>query len=213
MTNPGTVCPARRKAVSDNNVHLGAPAVSHCLFSLPFAIVTRPQLLFHCLQNSLCTLAYSIHSSCWPQDKCSALFSEGLSPPRRDRYEAAASPRSTSTPLTMFRTLAKSQLLTSHTQASKVSVLGGAGGIGQPLSLLMKLNPRVTELALYDIKGGPGSQSSIMCTNRSSQIARCRRRYQSYQYQEHSEGLPARRQWPEGMSYGLRYCLDPSRRP
>ena len=41
-------------------------------------------------------------------------------------------------------------------QASKVAVLGGAGGIGQPLSLLMKLNPRVTELALYDIKGGPG---------------------------------------------------------
>lgn len=41
-------------------------------------------------------------------------------------------------------------------QATKVAVLGGAGGIGQPLSLLMKLNPRVTELALYDIKGGPG---------------------------------------------------------
>jgi len=37
-----------------------------------------------------------------------------------------------------------------------VTILGAAGGIGQPLSLLMKLNPRVTELALYDIKGGPG---------------------------------------------------------
>ena len=44
------------------------------------------------------------------------------------------------------------------TQQSKVSVLGAAGGIGQPLSLLLKLNPRVTELALYDIKGGPGMQ-------------------------------------------------------
>jgi malate dehydrogenase len=42
-------------------------------------------------------------------------------------------------------------------QASKVTVLGAAGGIGQPLSLLMKLNPRVTELSLYDIRGGPGS--------------------------------------------------------
>ena len=41
-------------------------------------------------------------------------------------------------------------------QASKVTVLGASGGIGQPLSLLMKLNPRVTELALYDIRGGPG---------------------------------------------------------
>lgn len=41
-------------------------------------------------------------------------------------------------------------------QNSKVTVLGAAGGIGQPLSLLLKLNPRVTELALYDIRGGPG---------------------------------------------------------
>lgn len=41
-------------------------------------------------------------------------------------------------------------------QASKVAVLGAAGGIGQPLSLLLKLNPRVSELALYDIKGAPG---------------------------------------------------------
>ncbi|KAL9056945.1 MAG: hypothetical protein Q9162_002611 [Coniocarpon cinnabarinum] len=41
-------------------------------------------------------------------------------------------------------------------QRSKVSVLGAAGGIGQPLSLLLKLNPRVSQLALYDIKGAPG---------------------------------------------------------
>merc|ERR1712039_934674 len=33
----------------------------------------------------------------------------------------------------------------------KCSVLGAAGGIGQPLSLLMKLNPRVTELTCYDV--------------------------------------------------------------
>lgn len=45
-------------------------------------------------------------------------------------------------------------------QSSKVTVLGAAGGIGQPLSLLMKLNPRVTELALYDIRGGPGPLSA-----------------------------------------------------
>ena len=37
-------------------------------------------------------------------------------------------------------------------------MLGAAGGIGQPLSLLLKLNPRVTELALYDIRGGPGKR-------------------------------------------------------
>jgi len=32
-----------------------------------------------------------------------------------------------------------------------VAVLGAAGGIGQPLSLLMKQNPDVTELRLYDL--------------------------------------------------------------
>jgi malate dehydrogenase len=33
----------------------------------------------------------------------------------------------------------------------KVSVLGASGGIGQPLSLLLKLNPRIGNLCLYDI--------------------------------------------------------------
>lgn len=31
-----------------------------------------------------------------------------------------------------------------------------AGGIGQPLSLLLKLNKDVTDLRLYDIRGAPG---------------------------------------------------------
>lgn len=44
-----------------------------------------------------------------------------------------------------------------NVQLSKVTVLGAAGGIGQPLSLLLKMNPRVTDLALYDIRGGPGT--------------------------------------------------------
>jgi malate dehydrogenase len=38
----------------------------------------------------------------------------------------------------------------------KAVVLGAAGGIGQPLSLLLKTNPLVTELALYDIVNAPG---------------------------------------------------------
>lgn len=42
-------------------------------------------------------------------------------------------------------------------QNSKVTVLGAAGGIGQPLSLLLKLNPRVSQLALYDIRLAPGT--------------------------------------------------------
>ena len=38
---------------------------------------------------------------------------------------------------------------TSAARQQKVTVLGAAGGIGQPLSLLLKLNPRVSQLALY----------------------------------------------------------------
>lgn len=33
---------------------------------------------------------------------------------------------------------------------------GAAGGIGQPLALLLKLNPHVSELSLYDVVGTPG---------------------------------------------------------
>lgn len=33
----------------------------------------------------------------------------------------------------------------------KVAVAGASGGIGQPLSLLLKQSPLVTELSLYDI--------------------------------------------------------------
>ncbi|CAM1510912.1 Fc.00g084250.m01.CDS01 [Cosmosporella sp. VM-42] len=53
---------------------------------------------------------------------------------------------------------------------SKVTVLGAAGGIGQPLSLLLKLNPRVTELALYDIRGGPGVAADISHINTKSTV-------------------------------------------
>lgn len=53
---------------------------------------------------------------------------------------------------------------------SKVTVLGAAGGIGQPLSLLLKLNPRVTELALYDIRGGPGVAADISHINTASKV-------------------------------------------
>ena len=33
----------------------------------------------------------------------------------------------------------------------KVAVLGAAGGIGQPLSLLIQMDPNVDEIALFDV--------------------------------------------------------------
>eukprot|EP00796_Vickermania_ingenoplastis_P006325 gene6325-4553_t len=44
---------------------------------------------------------------------------------------------------------------------TSVAVLGAAGGIGQPLSLLLKTAPYVTELRLYDIKGVPGVAADL----------------------------------------------------
>eukprot|EP00971_Amphidinium_carterae_P052290 1029369-Amphidinium_carterae.1 len=34
---------------------------------------------------------------------------------------------------------------------SQAAVLGAAGGIGQPLSLLLKLNPQVSALSCFDV--------------------------------------------------------------
>ncbi|KAG8043280.1 hypothetical protein GUJ93_ZPchr0217g6457 [Zizania palustris] len=47
----------------------------------------------------------------------------------------------------------------------KVAILGAAGGIGQPLALLMKLNPLVSSLSLYDIAGTPGVAADVSHIN------------------------------------------------
>ncbi|KAJ3494212.1 hypothetical protein NLG97_g4232 [Lecanicillium saksenae] len=55
-------------------------------------------------------------------------------------------------------------------QLAKVSVLGAAGGIGQSLSLLLKLNPRVTNLALYDLRGGKGVAADLSHINTQATV-------------------------------------------
>ncbi|PWN50136.1 putative MDH1-malate dehydrogenase precursor, mitochondrial [Violaceomyces palustris] len=46
-----------------------------------------------------------------------------------------------------------------------VAVLGAAGGIGQPLSLLLKNDPLVTSLRLYDIRLAPGVAADVSHVN------------------------------------------------
>lgn len=53
----------------------------------------------------------------------------------------------------------------STAQERKVVVIGAAGGIGQPLGLLMKMSPYVSELALYDIAGTPGVAADLSHIN------------------------------------------------
>ncbi len=47
----------------------------------------------------------------------------------------------------------------------KVAVLGASGGVGQPLSLLLKLNTMISELALYDIKLAEGVATDLSHIN------------------------------------------------
>ena len=45
--------------------------------------------------------------------------------------------------------------------SAKVAVLGAAGGIGQPLSMLLKLSPEIYELSCYDVVGTPGVSADL----------------------------------------------------
>ena len=49
----------------------------------------------------------------------------------------------------------------SRAMSTKVAVLGAGGGIGQPLSMLLKLSPLIDELACYDIVGTPGVAADL----------------------------------------------------
>jgi len=70
----------------------------------------------------------------------------------------------------MFGGMQRRAFSASASQLSKVAVLGAAGGIGQPLSLLLKLNPRVSELALYDIRLAPGVAADVGHINTKSTV-------------------------------------------
>ena len=62
-----------------------------------------------------------------------------------------------------------------HTRAmsTKVCVLGAAGGIGQPLSLLLKLSPHIDELSCYDIVGTPGVAADLSHVSSFPSMYRC----------------------------------------
>lgn len=63
--------------------------------------------------------------------------------------------------------------MSASTPSRKVAVLGAAGGIGQPLSLLMKLNGLVSELSLYDIAGTPGVACDLSHINSGVNVRAC----------------------------------------
>ncbi|ORX96658.1 malate dehydrogenase, NAD-dependent [Basidiobolus meristosporus CBS 931.73] len=54
--------------------------------------------------------------------------------------------------------------------ATKVAVLGAAGGIGQPLSLLLKQSTLIDHLSLYDIVNTPGVAADLSHINTPSKV-------------------------------------------
>merc|ERR1712037_831437 len=81
--------------------------------------------------------------------------------------------------LNMFSRLAQPVARSFSTSSSNnvsVAVMGAAGGIGQPLSMLLKLNPAVSKLALYDIvtdsliKGMKGVEGVTECAYVESDV-------------------------------------------
>ncbi|KAF8890369.1 NAD-malate dehydrogenase [Infundibulicybe gibba] len=58
----------------------------------------------------------------------------------------------------------------SSARLTKVAVLGAGGGIGQPLSLLLKSDPLVTSLSLYDIRGAPGVAADVSHVDTASEV-------------------------------------------
>jgi malate dehydrogenase len=69
--------------------------------------------------------------------------------------------RSSTSALSATRGIVGRNMATTAASGKKVAVLGAAGGIGQPLSLLLKLSPHVSELSCYDIVGTPGVAADL----------------------------------------------------
>ncbi|KAF2358768.1 Lactate/malate dehydrogenase N-terminal [Trinorchestia longiramus] len=61
---------------------------------------------------------------------------------------------------TLVTQLAK-KFSTSPAACRNVAVMGASGGIGQPLSLLLKNSPLITQLSLYDIVHTPGVAADL----------------------------------------------------
>jgi len=82
--------------------------------------------------------------------------------------------------------------LASSSDPMKVAVLGAAGGIGQPLSLLCGLSDNIDEVACYDVVGTPGVAADLSHCPTPAKIT-------GY--------LPASGTWPPGPNSGLAAAL------
>jgi malate dehydrogenase len=66
--------------------------------------------------------------------------------------------------------LKSSKHLAPQASAFKVAVLGAAGGIGQPLGLLLKMSPLISDLHLYDIANVKGVAADLSHCNTPAHV-------------------------------------------
>jgi malate dehydrogenase len=76
---------------------------------------------------------------------------------------------------------------------SKVAVLGASGGIGQPLSLLCKLSPYVSQLSCYDVVGTAGVAADLSHIPTRASV---------------TGSVPSPPSWPPSGNTGLADCLS-----
>lgn len=57
-----------------------------------------------------------------------------------------------------------------HAVNAQVAVVGAAGGIGQPMSLLMKLSGKIEHLSLFDIVNTPGVAADLSHCNSKGKV-------------------------------------------
>ena len=88
---------------------------------------------------------------------------------------------------------AATRFMSTSSSKPKVAVLGAAGGIGQPLSLLLKLSPRIGTLSCYDIVGTPGVAADLSHIPTASTV---------------TGSLPAAGAWPPKGNEGLKDALE-----
>lgn len=83
-------------------------------------------------------------------------------------FERRCSSFTNSSPLTSKNQMSLKRL---NVQASyKVAILGAGGGIGQPLSLLVKMSPLISGLNLYDIANVKGVAADLSHCNTPSEV-------------------------------------------
>lgn len=84
--------------------------------------------------------------------------------------ESVAALRNSFAPKAGKQNLKHQHCLQPQASSFKVAILGAAGGIGQPLALLIKMSPLVSALHLYDIANVKGVAADISHCNTPAQV-------------------------------------------